>query len=90
VTNLDALIEQPEAAASWAKNFITKKFFDYLRADRDSLIGRISQTTDPNLLCGLAGELRRIDKILELPSVLDRIVAQKQPPSNSNSKRVGK
>ena len=88
MTNLDTLIEQPEAASSWAKNFITKKFFDYLRADRDSLIDRISQTTDPNLLCGLAGELRRLDKILELPSVLDRIVVQKQPPLNL--KRVGK
>jgi hypothetical protein len=78
--NLDVLISnQPVVTSQWAKNTVTKQFFLYLQEERNSLVGKISSSTEVNELLRLQGELRRLDKILDLPSVLERAADQKGP-----------
>ena len=76
--NLDILIGgQPAIAAQWAKNQITKQFFQYLQAERATVIDKMIAATDVNELLSLRGEIRRLAKILELPSVLEQMAKNK-------------
>ena len=76
--NLDILIGgQPAIAAQWAKNQITKQFFQYLQAERATVIDKMIAATDVNEMMRLSGEVRRLSKILELPSVLEQMAKNK-------------
>jgi hypothetical protein len=77
-TNIDTLVRDGAFYCSWFKNSATKGFFDYLRLERESLVDRMRGEESTSNLLRLQGELRRLDKILELPSTIERLVVQKR------------
>lgn len=79
--NMDPFYENAEVFSSWIKNSATKAFFSYLEAEKISLVDRIAApaaVSDPYLLCGLVGELRRLNKMLEFPVALENAVKLKK------------
>ena len=76
--NIDLLLETPEIAAGWAKNSMTKQFFVYIAAEKEDVVRKMASCNDVNELLRLQGELRRMEKYIQLPRVLSEPLVLKQ------------
>ncbi len=73
MTNLDTLLEKPEMMRSWLESPATKRFFEFLMAEREMSIGRVRDVVGLQETGVAQGDLKRIDKILALKkAIMDR------------------
>lgn len=69
--NLDILKDlPPEVLVQWVNNPVTKKFFEYQRAELRSATQSVMDEDDLIRVGRLQGEMKRIEKTLALESIL--------------------